>query len=447
MIMQSAAGVVILIAAVAFSIILAEKLKVNPGIMSAMFALIVGVFCGGMTGSAVLNNYKGWYAITVILVTMFFGFAGENGTMKVLAQKLAWKFRNVSWAVPFVLMLLCWICVGLSGDQSLSPFLSPILYSVIISAGIEPVIASIICCNACYVGSQVPWGANWTMCEGVFAEFVGELGWNMELGYWLTSIIMCLAMTILSYAFYTFAGKKGRTDLSKGSAAAIEAPPEFSDVQKKTLILVIVVAVLIIVPTALKTLVGGSAMNTLARILDLRVICAIGIAVAAAMKLAAPVNVFKGKVPWATIITVTGMMMLITTAVQTGVVSYISGVMTNASFVSPFVVKIIFFVVGFALSFVGTGIGTVFPLTGALCIPVGEALGIAPWTLLFASVIGAHATALSPYSTGGSYALIGCPDEFKDEATKKQLLWTGVQVVVAFIIMLTIGDLLPMIKS
>ena len=90
--------------------------------------------------------------------------------------------------------------------------------------------------------------------------------------------------------------------------------------------------------------------------------------------------------------------------------------------VSPTMIGFVLALIGAFLSLFSGAINAVYPMLGSLAIPYAEAAGINPIPLLVAIAIGACATAISPFSTGGAMTIANCPDEKTADALFMQTI-------------------------
>lgn len=429
--MQSPLGILIFVLAIGLSIYLGEKFKLNTGLIAIAFAFFIGVVISGQSASSIGKLYNGSYVLNIIIVSCFYGFCTLNGSLLKVTQMLLHKMRKASWAAPLLVFAIAAFMGFLgAGSEAIPLILSPIAFSVVLQLGMDPMLAVLPVYLGTSTLSKMPWSTNFITISGVFEGAMSEYSTALAYTVQALSIAMSVAMMFLLYVVYLRKGKRkhlGQADVS------IEEPEPLNREQKLSVILIGIVIVLCLVPPVCAQWIPTPFFKKLAAICNIRVICAVGIVVAALLKLANPSEVFKNKIPWGMIVTIFGMMLLISTVTSCGLVDYISELLTNAAF-TPFVMILLFFVVGFALSFVGSALAIVYPLTAALGAALEASMGIPGWQLNAAAINGGQSTALSPFSTGGALALSACPDELRDSAVKKQMIWMLVEIAVCFLI-------------
>ena len=140
-------------------------------------------------------------------------------------------------------------------------------------------------------------------------------------------------------------------------------------------------------------------------------------------------------VPWATLIMICGVGMLITVAIKAGAIdslaSWISGnippLMIPVAFGVVAALMSIFAstlgVVAAFMSLFSSTLGVVTPALFPMVPPIASALGLDPMILFIAIVVGAQATSISPFSSGGSLILGSCPTEQSRTSLFPQLLF------------------------
>ena len=92
--------------AIAVSVIWGTKFKTNVGIAALVFAFVLGLFGLGMKASDIYAFWPARTTVQLIIVTAFFGFAVENGTIDYIAKLVIYWTRKIPWALPIVYLLL-----------------------------------------------------------------------------------------------------------------------------------------------------------------------------------------------------------------------------------------------------------------------------------------------------------------------------------------------------
>lgn len=398
---------VVLLAVVA-SIAISYFCKVNLGIPALIFAYLIGVFIQGMKVKNIVAMWPTSVVFQLMTITMFFSFAIFNGTLPKVADVIIYRFRNNAKVIPFALMLIGVILGALGAPPpACNAILAVLTFTIAIPAGLSPWLCGVIVCFGGSIGTFFPWAVQGSVVKARTDEMVAEtayagLGELTAYKATLHTFIFTIILFLIFY-FLTKAYKIGKVDVKK--------PEPFTDIQRKNLIIIVVVAAMVVVPNLLKIFIKGNAtLNLLASAFDIQMLAIIGTLICTLLKLGNEKDAIVKGVPWNTIIMVGGVCTLMGVASAAGVTDYIGTALAESSF-SPAVVGAIFSLLGSFLSLFSGAINAVFPMLGAIAVPYAVTMGISPIPLLVGIAIGASATAISPFSTGGAIMIANIPDE------------------------------------
>lgn len=306
--------------------------------------------------------------------------------------------------------------------------LMPIIISICLATNMNPLFGSLMVNIGSYIGAQVPWGQGANIQRGVLeagihAGEVDSILWN---GFF-TCALFALVSGILT--FLLFRGWKARvTDTN-----FITRPEPMTPVQKKTFALILVLVVLMVVPSLLGNL-GLSALAALSRKLDISLVCIVLATVAALLKLADAKTVVTRHIPWNTLMMLAGVSMLVGVASEGGAVdligSWIGGNVPTAIIVPMFVL-----LSGF-MSVFSAGSSVVVPTLFVLVPSVlTTAVGVNYHALYAGIAIGANASAVSPFSGGGSLTLANIKqDDIREKMFLPLILSAAALVLVAAVL-------------
>ena len=198
-------------------------------------------------------------------------------------------------------------------------------------------------------------------------------------------------------------------------------------VQKKTFALILVLVVLMVVPSLLGNL-GLSALAALSRKLDISLVCIVLATVAALLKLADAKTVVTRHIPWNTLMMLAGVSMLVGVASEGGAVdligSWIGGIVPMFVLLSGF------------MSVFSAGSSVVVPTLFVLVPSVlTTAVGVNYHALYAGIAIGANASAVSPFSGGGSLTLANIKqDDIREKMFLPLILSAAALVLVAAVL-------------
>lgn len=401
--MSGSTALFVILAAIVLSVVIGMKTKTNIGIVAMAFAFIIGICTNDMTAAQIINLWPVKTFFLMVIVTIFYGYLTVNGTLKGIADRVIYASRNIPWALPLVLYLVGYIiaATGAAVDATLI-FMSAVAFGLAKEAGFNPILASMATYFGCVTGSQYPWAAGFATYKGIVANtFSDSAATKIVLSNLLALFIIYTIYYIVT--FFIVKGYRVKSDIK------FEKPEPFTSVQKKSLILVLVVMILIIVPSLLKTIFGGKVLAFIVRICDIQVLSVIGIVFCQILKLGDGRDVLKNAVPWEVVLMVCGMSVLIGLASSMGVITFIGGWIGD--FVPSFWITPLLVLVSALLSFVTNGPGVIFPMFVPMLPMIAEVSGVSAHSMCVAVLCGTCATGLSPFSGGGSLALTGCKDE------------------------------------
>ena len=398
----------IVLAAVAISIALSYLFKINLGIPALIFAYIIGVFIQGMKVKEVVAQWPTSVVFQLMTITMFFSFAIFNGTLPKVADNIIYKFRNNAKVIPFALLFIGAVIGALGAPPpACNTILAVLTFTIAIPAGLSPWLCAVIVCFGGSIGTFFPWAVQGSVVKSRTDEMLAntDLAGMGELTAYKTCLHWILFTLIIFFIFFFL------TKAFKIKAVDVKKPEPFTAVQKKNLTIIIIVAILVIVPNLLKLFIKTSPMlNKLSSAFDIQMLAIIGTLICSLMKLGSEKDAIVKGVPWNTILMVGGVCTLMGVASAAGVTQYIGDTLAASSF-SPSMIGMILALIGAFLSLFSGAINAVFPMLGAIAVPYAASAGISPIPLLVAIAVGASATAISPFSTGGAIMIANVPDQ------------------------------------
>ncbi len=422
--MSSSAIIVCLIGIVA-AIALGYKVNLNMGVTGLVFAWIVGCFMMGMKVKEVVALWPNSVVFQLLSITLFFGFACCNGTMQAVADHLLYAVRNQTWLIGFAIFFIA-IILGAMGcpPPAANAIMAVIGFSIGLPAGLHPIIIAWGVCHGANIGACLPWAASGAVVHSTIAANGFEaqamtMTWEFVLAYFTVSVVIMLGL------YFVFKGHKL-------SAVKVEKPEPFNPIQKKNLIIIIIVVGLVVIPGLLTKIVKNDLLSFLAPRLDIQMLSFAGFVICVLMKLADQRAVIRS-VPWNTIILVGGIGTLMNVATKAGVVDLISGWLNNS--VPEGLMVAFMTVLGGFLSFFSGGVNTVFPMLAPIVSSAVAGTAIKPVTMFIGILLGACFTSVSPFSTGGAIFMSNCQDEkVRGKLISWQLALAALGLVVSIVL-------------
>lgn len=426
--MSASVVLILFLVAMVLSIYFGNKFNAI-GLISMFFAYAIGVFGMGLKASAVVGMFPAKILFTIIGICWLFGYANENGTLRQITLILVYKFRKFPSLLPWIFFLIAGIiCMTGASPYAPNAVLMPIMISVCLATGMNPLFGSLMVNLGAYIGAQVPWGQGANIQRGILEESIhaGEIEAILWNGY-----VACTLFAVISgiLVFILFKGWKAKvTDTS-----FITKPEPMNPAQKKTFALIILLVVLMVVPSLLG-LLGVQPMAALSKKLDISLVCITLAMVAALLKLADAKVVVNRHIPWNTLMMLAGVSMLVGVASEGGAVDLIGnwiGGNVSAALIVPMFVLLAAFMSVFA-----AGSSVVVPTLFVLVPSVlATASGINYHALYAGIAIGANASAVSPFSGGGSLTLANIKqDDIREKMFMPLILSAfGLSVVAALL--------------
>lgn len=423
---------ILILCAIILAIALGYRTKINTGFFGIVFAYIIGTFYLGIKSGDIIKMWPISIFFVILAISLFYNFAMTNGTLEKLAQHMLYRTRKVPKLLPFAIFIAATILAALGARFfAVMAFFTPITMLLCRKTGLSPLIGALA------VNYGALCGNNFMISPGgvVFIGLMNQAGYEavsygFEFQIFLASFVVPIVVLSLLILFNT--RKKGNADVVE-----ISLPEAFNAVQKKTLALVVsMIVVVLIFPILHIIFPQVGLIKTLDKAIDVGLVAVVFAVLALLMNLGDEKEVIK-KVPWGTLIMICGVGMLISVAIKAGTVKLIAGFVTDT--IPAPVVPIVMAAIGGFMSFFSSTMGVVTPALFPLVPNLAEASGIDAAVLFSAIVIGAQATAISPFSSGGSLVLSTVSEEERVDMFGKLIfrgvpICLGAAIIYAFIV-------------
>lgn len=397
------------LAALVTAIVLSMVSQVNVGVVSLALAWLVGVYLGGMKYNDVIGAFPVPLFITLVGVTLLFGMANGNGTLKRLAARAVSACRGNAGVIPVMFFLVAVVLSSIGpGNIATTALLAPMGMAVGAQAGVPPFLSALMIGNGAQAGALSPFAPTGVIVNGVLDK-IGLSGQQ-----WTTYGNNLMAHVVVTFvAYFAFGGLKLFTThrTADGSATAPHEPFE----QQHWVTLGVLV-----------TVVAGVVLFELQ----------VGMAALAGATLLALAGAGNEKdairhMPWGVVLMVCGVTVLIGVLEKTQGMSLFTDLLASIS--SPATVTA---VVAFA-----TGLVSVYSSTSGVVLPaflptipglVQRLGGGNPMAIASSMVVGGHLVDLSPLSTIGALCIAALPHATPEETKRlfNQLLAWGFSMTV-----------------
>ncbi|MEZ5289511.1 MAG: SLC13 family permease [Vicinamibacterales bacterium] len=397
------------LAALATAVTLSMVSKVNVGVVSMALAWIVGVYLGGMRYNEVIGAFPIPLFITLVGVTLLFGMAGVNGTLKRLAARAVSLCRGNAGVIPVMFFVVALFLSSIGpGNIATAALLAPMGMAVGAQAGVPPFLSALMLGNGAQAGALSPFAPTGVIVDGILNN-IGLTGQE-----WTTYANNLMAHVVVTFtAYFLFGGWKLFTS-HRGADGATLAPHEPFESRHWLTLGALVAVVLAVV--LFEVQVGMAAMTA---------------ATALSLLKASDEKEAIRQMPWGVVLMVCGVTVLIGVMEKTQGMSLFTDLLASIS--SPATVNA---VVAFA-----TGLVSVYSSTSGVVLPAflptvpglverlggGSAMGIAS-----SMVVGGHLVDLSPLSTIGALCIAALPNARREDTDKlfNQLLAWGLSMTI-----------------
>ena len=412
--MSTTAIIIICIVAIIASIVAGFKLGSNVGILGFCFAYIIGCIIMQLRPKAVIAFFPYSIVFMMIGITLFFGFAIENGTIKAMADRVVYMSGGRTWVMPIIIFLAGMVVAGAGMSAGASMVLAPIVFPISSACGINPILSVVALNSGALLGSDFPWCNGGTVLRGVlenigYGEQAYSWNWKLLIMHGLSVIIL----TVLAYI--VFRGWKSGKNVSRVS---LTKPEPMTAIQKKNFALIVIILCLVFIPNVIQLVAKNSVTKWMTTYLDNRMLMYVGAAICALMHLADEKTVIRKRIPWPTILTVAGVSVLMAVATEAGAVDAISSLISGG--IPKFLIGAMLCLFAGILSFFSGGLNVVLPMLATLVPGLVQNTGLSPLMLVTSIFAGAMATTCSPFSQGGANMLAGFDNE---EDRQKVTLW------------------------
>ncbi len=385
------------LAALAAAVAISCVSSVNVGLLSIVFAWLVGVYAGGMRVDQVLAGFPTALFLTLVGVTLLFAQAQVNGTLDRLAHRAIRVCRGHAGVIPMLFFALTAALSSIGpGNIASTALMAPIGMAAAGRYAIPPFLMAIMIANGASAGSVSPFAPTGIVVNGV-ATRIGLAG-----AQWPVYVNNFGAHAAVAFAGYFLLGgarlfTRPASSAPDGAAApgGVTATGDAVDLrfQPRHHLTIAVIALLVIsvvlfnVNVGLAAL-GGAMVLTIARAADE------GAAVKA--------------MPWPVILMVSGITMLVAILERTGGMDLFTSFL--ARFTTPVTVipaaAFLTGVISIYSSTTGVVLPALLPTIPGLIARIG---GGDPMALLSAMVVGGHLVDVSPLSTLGALCLAAAP--------------------------------------
>ncbi|ABO12235.2 SLC13 family permease [Acinetobacter baumannii] len=410
----------LMLMALAVSIGLGYKTKINIGFFTIAFAYLIGCFGMGLKPSEVIELWPVKIFFIILSVTLFYNFALANGALEKLASHLLYKCRKFPQFLPLAIFFAATIIAGLgAGFYTVLAFMAPITLLLCKKTNMNMIIGGM----AANYGALA--GANFMTSQSgiIFRSLMENTGISSQTAFSYSSgiFVLTLIIPIAVLGIYTLWNRKSNSIVIED-----QKPEPFDKKQKQSIFLIILMmSIVLVFPILHLVFPDVKTISFLNSKIDIAFLAITFSLISLLMKLADEKKVIA-LVPWRTLIMICGVGMLIALGVKLGIITTLSEWLANnvPVWVIPVLLCLISAIMSVFSSTLGVVAPTLFPIVPALALTSG----LNPLVLFICIVVGAQSTAISPFSSGGSLIMASAPADIDKTKFFNQLLFKAIPV-------------------
>ena len=387
------------------TVIIGVVAKVNCGMVAMISGFILTTFFVKDLSFTELyaESWPSKIFFMMMAVTLLFGMAGANGTMKIIAQKLIGMMKGKSRLMPLFIFLLTFLLSAAGGGPGVAPMIMPIAMGLCTQTGMSAFMMGVIIEAAAGAGGMSPVATNGIIAKG-FAEQAGATAYT---GMYIPYVLIMVAEAIAIY-FWRGGHKVPDVDPETLSLESVK----MNSAQKIT--------------TAVIVAVIGSVLFLK---VDVAAAAIVGVAILLVF------GVMKDRdailtVNWNTLMLVAGMFMLIQVVTVCGGIELISeGLM---KMITPKSGTGVMCALSGLLAVVTSSSGVVMPTLLPVCKSIAASTGVSVNVLAAGVCVGANCAFYSPFSVLGSMTMSMYPESVdRDKIFLRHLQLTGISIAFA----------------
>ncbi|MFP8967768.1 SLC13 family permease [Pokkaliibacter sp. CJK22405] len=408
----------IVVGAIALAIVLGYKTRINIGLYAIAFAYIIGCFVMGMKPADVIKLWPLKIFFIIFSVSLFYSFATINGTLERLAEHLMYRCRNAPHLLPYAVFATATLISGLgAGYYTVLAFMAPLTLLLCQRTGMSMIIGAMSVNYGALAGANFVSSQSGIIFRGLMmnAGISDEQAFTDALGIFISTLV--IPLIVITGMVFLGGNRERMAQADIGSAL----PQAFNSQQKMTLFLtVLMMALVLIFPILHIVLPESSAITFINSKVDIGLIASVFSVIALMLKLGDERKAIAS-LPWGTIIMICGVGMLISIAIKAGTIDSLASWIGTT--IPAALVPLAFGVVGALMSLFASTLGVVTPALFPIVPSIAATLGIDPMIIFISIVVGAQATSISPFSSGGSLILGACTSEESRSSLFPQLLF------------------------
>ncbi|HUQ51279.1 MAG TPA: SLC13 family permease [Gammaproteobacteria bacterium] len=398
--------------ALALAVILSCTSRLNVGLLAIALAWLLGVYVGGLPLAEVTSGFPVDLFLTLAGVTLLFAQAHVNGTLDIVAHNAMRLCRGRVGVVPIMYFGLgAALASAGPGNIATTGLLAPMAMATALRMRISPFLMAIMVGNGCNAGSLSPIAPTGIIVTRLMAGIGLQ---DVQLQTWLYNL---LAHAIVGFAgYFVFGGFKL---LTRSDRVEVEAEPA-QPLDAHQVLTLGIIGLLIVTAIACQIFrVAGFNIGLAAFT---------GAVLLSLLRAADDGDAIK-KMPWGTIMMVSGVTVLVALLQKTGGMEIFANLLSSIA-TQATVVPVLAVIIGIVSAYSSTSsvvLPAFLPTVPGLIenLGGGDALAIAS-----TMNVAGHLVDVSPLSTIGALCIASVPAGDMSRKLFNQLLAWGMSMTV-----------------
>lgn len=371
--------------------------KANIGILAIGFALLLGSI-GGMKGKEILAGFDASLFLNLCGVSFLFAVAQVNGTLEIIARKAISLAGKRTWLVPVLLFIVTGILSAIGpGNIPSGNLMTVVAVTLAASMGENPLLFAL----AAKVAAN-----GWTLSPitpaGILMENLGKNAGYEPSTFAIPVMVNLIIWSVLLMVVFSIYYKIWKIKNHDEEALKVQ---NFS-LNKEQILTTLGILGMVVMVVGFRLSVGLSSFLIVAILMCLKCV---------------DEKKAMGKVPWGTLLLITGMGVLMNVVMKMGGINIISNALL--SIMTPKTAAPIMSLTCSVLSLFSSTTGVVMPTMIPTLGPIVESLGTGAAGFAHMSsvvITGAMSAAFSPASTGGGLILAAYMTTSKSENKEEE---------------------------
>lgn len=383
-------------------IVISRKRNINIASMALVAAFAFGTIGLKILPKVLLGYIPVQLVFNIVSITWFYGYAIENGTVEVLVDRILRRCEKISSLSMVLIFLISVLIGGIGVGINAIPLVAPIAFAI----GERMKISPIVTCAAIHCGATTGSAFMYSYGGTMAINLMEEVGCgSAAAGYAIHCFTVTAASETIGFLliFLFFKGYR----VSKRKVGIL---PKFNNVQRVNAVLIAVVTLTLLLPPIINYIYPSPFWNSFNQYMDVGFIMTGGACIAALLKLADERKVIRDRIPYGTLLMLSGVTVLMGVAKEAGLIETLTDI-TSQNVPTALLIPVLAMCAGIMSMFSGAFsvvCPMLFPIIPLLAVRTGM-----PAESLFAAVmVSACATGICPYSTGGSM-LLSCISDGK----------------------------------